>query len=140
MTAASKHISAIERRKNHLEKRTADRPDLSFDLSELSALRWVLETLNNPQKREKGHAMKVEIINHGDPYGDWQKREEVIQTIEVKETLPAPEWKQSIRITYGDTVIEVTVLNDKLLLLPHSGQAITTESGSGKGLYVGVAY
>ena len=38
-------IITIRRRIQCLEERTAKRPDFSFDLAELSALRWALEQI-----------------------------------------------------------------------------------------------
>jgi hypothetical protein len=43
----SKYMKALKRRAKHLGDRIADNPSLSYDRSELAALRWAIGELNN---------------------------------------------------------------------------------------------
>lgn len=44
-TLKHKYIERLEKRANHLAKRTADNPTLTFDKAELNALKWAIQTL-----------------------------------------------------------------------------------------------
>lgn len=44
-TIKLKYLARLEKRADHLEKRTTDNPALTFDRAELNALKWAIRTL-----------------------------------------------------------------------------------------------
>lgn len=44
-TIKQKYLERLQKRADHLAKRTADNPALTFDKAELNALKWAIQTL-----------------------------------------------------------------------------------------------
>lgn len=44
-TIKQKYLARLQKRADHLAKRTADNPTLTFDRAELNALKWAIQTL-----------------------------------------------------------------------------------------------